>query len=159
MSNTLLPFYAKRHKHTRTTRPSRLARASSSSLSLPFGSLGSEAVAFVRWLHKRQSGKLPPTLLEAASWACPQLGPFVRQAVGVAVRRGLAHAVNATRVHVPPPPPPVAPVARASTPDPLDGCRSRWWDGNSELAVSVGRRPRGLGCAWGPWCNVYPDRV
>ena len=76
-----------------------------------FGSLGSEAAAFVHWLHKRQSGKLPPTLLEAASWACPQLGPFVRQAVGVAVRRGLAHAVNATHVHVPPPPPPVAPVA------------------------------------------------
>ena len=76
-----------------------------------FGSLGSEAAAFVRWLHKRQSGKLPPTLLEAASWACPQLGPFVRQAVGVAVRRGLAHAVNATHVHVPPPPPPAAPVA------------------------------------------------
>ena len=76
-----------------------------------FGSLGSEAAAFVHWLHKRQSGKLPPTLLEAASWACPQLGPFVRQAVGVAVRRGLAHAVNATHVHVPPPPPPAAPVA------------------------------------------------
>ena len=52
-----------------------------------------------------------PTLLEAASWACPQLGPFVRQAVGVAVRRGLARAVNATYVHVPPPPPPAAPVA------------------------------------------------
>ena len=55
--------------------------------------------------------ELPPALLEAASWACPQLGPFVRQAVGVAVRRGLAHAVNATHVHVPPPPPPAAPVA------------------------------------------------
>ena len=68
-------------------------------------------VGSVHWLHKRQSGKLPPTLLEAASWACPQLGPFVRQAVGVAVRRGLARAVNATHVHVPPPPPPAAPVA------------------------------------------------
>ena len=76
-----------------------------------FGSLGGEAAAFVHWLHKRQSGKLPPTLLEAASWACPKLGPIVRQAVGVAVRRGLARAVNATHVHVPPPPPPAAPVA------------------------------------------------
>ena len=62
-------------------------------------------------LREISTGKLPPTLLEAASWACPQLGPFVRQAVGVAVRRGLAHAVNATHVHVPPPPPPAAPVA------------------------------------------------
>ena len=34
----------------------------------------------------------------AASWACPQLGSFVRQAVGVAARRGLANAVLATHV-------------------------------------------------------------
>ena len=55
--------------------------------------------------------ELTLTLLEAASWACPQLGPFVRQAVGVAARRGLANAVLATHVLVPPPPPVAVPVA------------------------------------------------
>ena len=75
------------------------------------GSLGGEAAAFVRWLSRRQAGRLPLTLLEAASWACPQLGPFVRQAVGVAARRGLANAVLATHVPVPPPPPVAVPVA------------------------------------------------
>ena len=44
---------------------------------------------------------MPGSLLDAASWACPRLGPFLRQAVGLAARRGLARAVNETYRTVP----------------------------------------------------------
>ena len=44
---------------------------------------------------------MPSSLLDAASWACPRLGPFLRQAVGLAARRGLARAVNETYRTVP----------------------------------------------------------
>ena len=58
------------------------------------GTLGPEAAKLVAALSHRNSGNVPGSLLDAASWACPRLGPFLRQAVGLAARRGLAHAVN-----------------------------------------------------------------
>ena len=65
------------------------------------GTLGPEAAKLVAALSRRNSGNVPGSLLDAASWACPRLGPFLRQAVGLAARRGLARAVNETYRTVP----------------------------------------------------------
>ena len=65
------------------------------------GTLGPEAAKLVAALSHRNSGNVPGSLLDAASWACPRLGPFLRQAVGLAARRGLARAVNETYRTVP----------------------------------------------------------
>ena len=65
------------------------------------GTLGPEAAKLVAALSRRNSGNVPGSFLDAASWACPRLGPFLRQAVGLAARRGLARAVNETYRTVP----------------------------------------------------------
>ena len=66
------------------------------------GTLGPEAAKLVAALSHRNSGNVPGSLLDAARcWACPRLGPYLRQAVGLAARRGLARAVNETYRTVP----------------------------------------------------------
>ena len=52
-------------------------------------------------IHSRGTFWISKLDLNAASWACPRLGPFLRQAIGLAVRCGLARAVNETYRKVP----------------------------------------------------------
>ena len=42
------------------------------------GTLGPEAAKLVAAFSRRNSGNVPGSLLDAASWACPRLGPFLR---------------------------------------------------------------------------------
>ena len=68
-----------------------------------FGSFGPSAVRFLADLGRRAGGALPVALLESATWAAPRFAPFVRMALGHAVRRGLAESVlrRWRRVHDP----------------------------------------------------------
>jgi len=58
-----------------------------------FGSFGPSALHFFSALGRRAGATIPVPLLDSASWAVPCFAPFVRMAVGHAVRRGLAEAV------------------------------------------------------------------
>ena len=75
------------------------------------GSLGVEAQALFAEVSKRVGKALPAALLPASSWAACRFAPFARQAVGVAVRRGLASSCRRhwRRVHARPQPPPLPP--------------------------------------------------
>ena len=55
-----------------------------------FGALGAQAEALIRGLARRTDGSVPPTLLDEASWATPRFAPFMRMALTVAARRGMA---------------------------------------------------------------------
>ena len=57
------------------------------------GSFGPAAVRFLADLGRRAGSTLPVALLESATWAAPRYAPFVRMALGHAVRRGLAESV------------------------------------------------------------------
>ena len=84
-----------------------------------FGSLGPGAQAFIRDVGLRFGGGLPSRLLDESSWAAPRFAPFVRMAVGCAVRRGLAESILrrwSRRPPLPPPPPPPPPPARPPPP-------------------------------------------
>ena len=58
-----------------------------------FGSFGPSALDFFATLGRRSGESVPVPLLDSATWAAPRLAPFLRMAVGHAVRRGLAEAV------------------------------------------------------------------
>ena len=77
-----------------------------------FGSFGTEAQRLFAELSHRSGGGVPYALLDEASWAAPRFAPFIRMALGCAVRRGLAQSVRRhwRRVPRPPPPPLIIPV-------------------------------------------------
>ena len=77
-----------------------------------FGSFGTEAQRLFAELSRRSGGGVPYALLDEASWAAPRFAPFIRMALGCAVRRGLAQSVRRhwRRVPRPPPPPLIIPV-------------------------------------------------
>ena len=59
-----------------------------------FGALGVEAAALIRGLSRRSGGAVPPSLLDEASWAVPRFAPFMRMAVTMAARRGMAEQLD-----------------------------------------------------------------
>ena len=92
------------------------------------GSLGVEAQALLAEVGKRVGKALPAGLLPASSWAACRFAPFARQAVGFAVRQGLASScrrhwrrVRAQPLPPPPPPPSPPPQPPARSPPPLLG--------------------------------------
>ena len=58
-----------------------------------FGAFGDEAQRLLRDISRRLSHAVPPSLRDEATWATPALGPFMRMALSMAVRRGLARSV------------------------------------------------------------------
>ncbi len=59
-----------------------------------FGAIDRPGQALISELSRRTRGTVPPSLLPHASWAVPRLGPMVRMALTLAVRRGLAASVH-----------------------------------------------------------------
>ena len=84
------------------------------------GSLGTEAQALLAEVGKRVGKALPAALLPASSWAACRFAPFARQAVGFAVRQGLAASCRRhwRRVPAQPPPPPLLPSPPPPQPPP-----------------------------------------
>jgi hypothetical protein len=62
-----------------------------------FGSISSAGHDLIQDICHTAGRAIPSSLLPAASWAAPELAPFTRMALGVAVRRGLAAAIRAHR--------------------------------------------------------------
>ena len=60
-----------------------------------FGAIGAPGHAFIGELSRRMRASVPYSLLPHASWATPRLGPMIRMALTLAVRRGLAASVHA----------------------------------------------------------------
>ena len=96
-----------------------------------FGSISSSGHHLIRDVCLAAGRSVPSPLLHAASWAAPEFAPFIRMALVLAIRRGLASAVRAHRSSEPdldspapaePPPtpatPPRAPPAPAPGPPP-----------------------------------------
>ena len=58
------------------------------------GAIGREGQRFLAALSRRTAGAVPPRLLTFATWATPRFAPFVRMAIGCAVRRALATSLR-----------------------------------------------------------------
>ena len=59
-----------------------------------FGAIGKPGQTLISELGRRTRGKVPPLLLGHASWAVPRLGPMIRMALTLAVRRGVAASIH-----------------------------------------------------------------
>ena len=62
----------------------------------PFGAIGPQGSAFLRYLSRCAGGAVPSAMLDEASWATPTLGDFARMAVTLAARRALALSIRQT---------------------------------------------------------------
>jgi hypothetical protein len=62
-----------------------------------FGSISSSGHHLIRDVCLAAGRSIPSPLLRAASWAASEFAPFIRMALVLAVRRGLASAVRAHR--------------------------------------------------------------
>ena len=59
-----------------------------------YGALGPEAQALIRQVSARVARGVPFRLLDEATWATQGCAPYMRMAVTVAARRGLASAIR-----------------------------------------------------------------
>ena len=66
-----------------------------------FGAFSPAALRFFADLGRRAGDGIPTSLLDCASWSVPRFAPFIRMAVGHAVRRGLAESVVRRWARVP----------------------------------------------------------
>ena len=57
-------------------------------------SLSKPQAGFFIYHARRTDGAVPPTLLDEASWATARFRPFMRMALTVAARRGMARQVS-----------------------------------------------------------------
>ena len=60
----------------------------------PWGEIGPQAERLISGLARRTDGAVPPTLLDEASWATARFRPFMRMALTVAARRGMARQLS-----------------------------------------------------------------
>ena len=92
-----------------------------------FGSISSSGHHLIRDVCLAAGRSIPSPLLHTASWAAPEFAPFIRMALVLAIRRGLASAVRAHRssesdldspVPAEPPPTPATPARAPPAPAP-----------------------------------------